>query len=233
MRLGLGLHVRAVELARRLGRWWRQRARRPLRTRAAERLHIGCGPQVLPGWFNVDLEAHPGVDLVHDVRDGLPFRGTRYVFAEHFLEHLTYDEGVRFLKECRQALADGGVLRLSTPNLDWVVSTQYNAATFASEEQRLQACFGLNKAFRGWGHQFLYNATTLAATVRAAGFEHVRFFRYGESDDPVLASLERHETLPDAPDLPHVIIVEASGRRATSLDGVRAALDDYDRAVHG
>ena len=231
MKLGLGLHVRAVALRNRLSRWWRLRARRPLAAREVARLHIGCGPQVLAGWVNVDLEHHPGVDLVLDVRDGLPFRRVRYAFAEHFLEHLSYDEGLRFLRECRQALADDGVLRLSTPNLDWVVATQYNAAAFASEDDRVRACFAMNKAFRGWGHQFLYNASTLEATLAAAGFASVRFYAYGESDDPVLAKLERHETLPDAPHLPHVIVAEARGTRASSIESVRAALDDYDRAV--
>ena len=230
-RPGLGLHVRAVEMSRRISRWWRQRPRRPLRVRTATRLHIGCGPEILADWFNIDRVQYPGIDLVHDVREGLPFRGVQYIFAEHLIEHLTYDEGLRFLKECRAALSETGILRLSTPNLDWVVQTQYDVSPASTAGDRIDACFAMNKAFRGWGHQFLYNSATLAETVTAAGFKDVCFQRYRCSDDIVLANLERHEIYPDADELPHVIIIEASGRAAGSLLSVEPALNDYDNAL--
>jgi predicted SAM-dependent methyltransferase len=224
MGLGLGIHVRVVRALERLGRWRRQRARIELVRREAERVHVGCGPQALPGWVNVDLEWYPGVDLVHDIRDGVPFRNVRYIYAEHFIEHLTYDEAVRFLRECRAALRDDGVLRLSTPNLDWVLATHYRG-------EPVDACFTMNKAFRGWGHQFLYNAAALVATLRAAGFAEVRFLDHGRSDDPVLTGIERHETYPDLPDMKHVLVVEARGRGAADVGTLDAATDAYDRAL--
>jgi hypothetical protein len=72
-------------------------------------------------------------------------------------------------------------------------------------------CFQLNRAFHGWGHQFLYNRTTLGAALRASGFANVTFQLYGQSDVPELRGLERHETWEDTPELPHVLIAEASG----------------------
>ena len=69
----------------------------------------------------------------------------------------------------------------------------------------------LNRAFHGWGHQFLYNQSMLAAALHSAGFARVVPCRYGESGVPELTGLERHETWIDTPDLPHVLIVEASG----------------------
>ena len=69
----------------------------------------------------------------------------------------------------------------------------------------------MNRAFHGWGHQFLYNRAMLAAVIRSAGFAQTVFRTYGESDVPELNGLERHETWEDTPDLPHVLIVEASG----------------------
>lgn len=225
MGLGLGLHVRAVKLLERFSRWRRQRPRTALLRRHVERLHIGCGPQVLPGWVNVDVEPYPGIDLVHDIREGMPFTGVQYIYAEHFIEHLTYDEALRFFRECRAALSDDGVLRLSTPNLDWVLATHYRGADGVGN------CFAMNKAFRGWGHQFLYNAATLTASLHAAGFEAVRFVAYGRSDDPVLDGIERHETYPDEPGMPHVLVVEVQGRRAGDGRELESAVDEYDRAI--
>ncbi len=189
---------------------FRKSRARPEPSRQSTRLHIGCGQQAIPGWINIDNQGLPGVDQVLDVRHGLPFAGVAAIYAEHFLEHLALEDGLAFLAECRRVLSDDGILRLSTPNLDWVLSTHYRWQD-VSEEDRVSDCVRLNRAFHGWGHQFLYNRTMLAAAVRSAGFAHASFWRYGDSDLPALRGLERHETWQDTPDLPHVLIVEASG----------------------
>jgi predicted SAM-dependent methyltransferase len=203
----------------------RQRARTPIVRQRVAKLHIGSGPLVREGWTNVDLELHDGVDFVLDVREGLPFHDVSYIYAEHFIEHLTHDEGLRFLKECRSALEAGGVLRLSTPNLDWVWETQYR------KPSSIEDCFAINKSFRGWGHQFLYNVQTLTAALRDSGFAEVCECRYGESDDAVLRDLERHERSLETEELPHVIIVEARGV-APPTNELESVSDDYDWAVH-
>ncbi len=223
--MGFGIHVKVVRAWRKAMRWRRQRARHPAVRHAVEKLHIGSGPLVREGWANVDLEYHPGVEFVLDVREGLPFQDVRYIYAEHFLEHLTFDEGVRFLKESRAALRPDGVLRLSTPNLDWVWQTQYRAGASVAD------CFAMNKAFRGWGHQFLYNFDTLAATLRAAGFAEATRCRYGESSDPVLRDLERHERYADEETIPHVVVVEARGVAAPDQSPLEQPVDDYDWAI--
>jgi predicted SAM-dependent methyltransferase len=176
-----------------------------------KRLHIGCGQQSIPGWINIDNQGLPGVDQVLDVRKGLPFRDVTSIYAEHFLEHLSLDEGLALLRECRRVLAPGGTLRLSTPNLDWVILTHYHGRSLPEEDARLD-CMRLNRAFHGWGHQFLYNQSMLASALRTAGFARIVPCRYGESATAELSGLERHETWDDTPDLPHVLIAEASGR---------------------
>ena len=177
------------------------------------RLHIGCGQQSLPGWINIDNQGLPGVDQVLDVRRGLPFSGVATIYAEHFLEHLALDDGLAFLAECRRVLLPDGVLRLSTPNLDWVMLTHY-LGPGASPDDAREDCFRINRAFHGWGHQFLYNATTLESVLAAAGFARADRCSYGRSERPELAGLERHETWEDTPDLPHVLVVEAWGAAA-------------------
>ena len=176
------------------------------------RLHIGCGQQAMAGWVNIDNQALPGVDRVLDIRKGLPFRGVSAIYAEHFLEHIGFDEALSFLKDCRRALADSGVLRISTPNLDWVFMTHYPSFPSGTSTEKLRDCFQMNQAFHGWGHQFLYNRTMLEAALKAAGFGRVIFQSYGISEVPELNGIERHQTWPDTPELPHVLIAEASGR---------------------
>ncbi|HYC89263.1 MAG TPA: methyltransferase domain-containing protein [Thermoanaerobaculia bacterium] len=194
-------------------------------TDARMRLHLGCGSVILPGWINIDLDPLPGVDRQLDVRDGLPFENVSAIFAEHFIEHLDRDEGAALLRECRRVLAPDGILRLTTPNLDWVWVTSYpsrwtaESATRATidveawkhDEAAVRDCLTINQAFHGWGHRFLYNAATFEEALRRAGFAQLEWCAYGRSAHAELNGLEQHEQSPDTPALPHLLIVEASG----------------------
>ena len=171
------------------------------------RLHIGSGNARLPGWINLDAQKLPGVDVVADVRQGLRFEHAEAVFCEHFLEHLAIDDAIRFLAEVHRVLNHGSWLRISTPNLDWVWLTHYRLEGTA--EERRAADLALNRAFRGWRHQFLWNREMLEEVLTACGFEQVRWCRWGESELDVFRGLERHETYGDTTGLPHVLIAEA------------------------
>lgn len=175
------------------------------------KLHIGSGPLAIPGWTNIDVVALPGVDMVLDAREPWPFTDVALIFAEHFLEHLTLREGLDFLRQCRRVLAADGVLRLSTPNLDWVWLTHYKPPQELSLEEQLIGCLEINRAFHGWGHQFLYNFRSLELALRAAGFATVEPQQYGESTRESLRNLERHERHQDVEGAPSVLVVEASG----------------------
>ena len=94
----------------------------------------------------------------------------------------------------------------------------------------MRDCMQLNRAFHGWGHQFLYNRPMLAAALRSAGFAEIVFCRYGESSAAELSGLERHQTWQDAPELPHVLIAEASGR-ANPVPLPKSEVEEYRRDV--
>jgi hypothetical protein len=193
------------------------------------RLHIGSGPLALAGWTNVDVAPYPGVDVVHDVRQPWPFEGVELIFAEHFLEHLTLTEGLAFLRECRRVLRDDGVVRLSTPNLDWVWLTHYKPPHELTTEEELLGCLEINRAFHGWGHRFLYNLRTLELALRAAGFAEVEPREYGQSGIEALRNLERHERHRDLPDAPSVVIIEARGRSENGATRFEERIAPYVR----
>ena len=188
------------------------------------RLHIGSGNVRLPGWTNVDAQRLPGVDVAADVTRGLDFMGAEAVFSEHFLEHLAVDDALRFLLEAHRALMDGGWVRLTTPNLDWVWLTHYRLEGEAAE--RREAALAINRAFRGWRHQFLWNREMLAEALAACGFEAVRWCRRGESELSFFRDLERHDTYGDSEEMPHILIVEArkGEPRPDRLRELRAAV---------
>src|SRR5437763_15800889 len=173
-------------------------------------LHLGSGREHLDGWINIDNQPLDGVDRILDVTHGLPFDDVGFIFAEHFIEHLAYDDAAALLRECRRVLREDGVLRLSTPNLEWVWASHYRLAL--DDADQVRGCFAINGAFRAWGHQFLYNERTLTATLHDAGFATVVRCEYGQSAHAALRGLERHEKSVDYENLSHILIVEASGR---------------------
>ena len=195
------------------------------------RLHIGCGAQRLDGWINIDLKKLPEVDVVHDVRRGLPFSGVRGVFAEHFLEHLEVDAALDFLLAVHRALAPAGRLRLSTPNLDWVWRHLYSAAGSGDRDPsgKILMAMHTNRAFYGWRHRFLWNRPLLEKALTASGFEEVEWCRYGESGHRELRQLERHEKCADDDETPHVLIVQAKKghENPAGLAALRDQLRDH------
>ncbi|HZF08091.1 MAG TPA: hypothetical protein VFE33_04800, partial [Thermoanaerobaculia bacterium] len=171
-------------------------------------LHVGCGRSPLPGWVNIDLQPLPGVDVVADVTRGLEFTDCRAVFAEHFLEHLAVEQALDFLLEAHRALGPDGWLRLSTPNLEWVLAAVYDRRF--SREGRMRSALAVNRGFYAWGHRFLWDRCLLEEALAAGGFSPLRWCTHGVSELPFFQGLERHEVYADTPDLPHVLIVEAA-----------------------
>jgi len=221
---GLGRARSLVAHARGALRRWRMARAFP---RRGQKLHVGCGRERLEGWINIDFQAYPGVDLVTDVTRGLFFQESEAVYAEHFLEHLRVDQAVDFLIACHRALRDGGAIRLTTPNLDWVWRTHYWLERDNPEHKR-QMALALNRAFYGWEHRFLWNREMLDVALTACGFEDLVWPRYQESGFELFRGIERHETYQDFDDIPHVLIVEARKGAATpqALHELRWMLHD-------
>lgn len=183
----------------------------PRKEDGIKRVQVGCGPHnLMEGWWNVDIAEFPGIDEVMDATKPWPYAGLDYVFGEHFLEHLSLEGAVAFLKHAGNSLSPGGRLRLSTPNLEWVLRANHYPLGPAEPEERVLGTLRMNRAFHGWGHQFLWTEDMLRHVLAGMGFAEVCFFTYGESRDPNLINLERHGKFRVHEGHPSVIVAEAA-----------------------
>lgn len=83
------------------------------------KVQIGGGEKYLEGFLNIDII--PPADIIFDVREGIPLRSgsVKFLFTEHFLEHIDYPLSVKkFVKECYRTMERGGRLVIGVPDAE-------------------------------------------------------------------------------------------------------------------
>jgi len=176
------------------------------------KLHLGCGTRLLDGWLNADIQPCTPYVLRLDATQPFPFADATfdYLFSEHMLEHLTYPQGLQMLAECRRVLKPGGVLRIATPDLAFLVAlygtgksalqnayVEWAHARFTPWAPRADDTFVINNFVRDWGHQFIYDAKTLEQALRDAGFGAPLACELNNSSHAALHQLEHVDRMPE------------------------------------
>ncbi len=174
---------------------WLGRPKAVARIRQCQKLHLGCGPHVLPGWANLDLAGAPGSVRWHlNWRLPVDDASVDLIFSEHFIEHIDKAQATMLLRDCHRALRVGGVLRLSTPSLAKLV-TEYQAGRLDEWADvawtPASPCDLLNDGMRAWGHRYLYDEAELRLQLQAAGFNTVLRMQWRQSAVAGLGGLEQ------------------------------------------
>jgi predicted SAM-dependent methyltransferase len=157
------------------------------------KLHLGCGPVCLNGWVNIDLDS-PLADMNLDLRLSLPFEdeSVSFVFAEHFIEHVSRDDASRLMSDLFRVLRPGGVVRLVTPDLRFLAATYLagHITEWGDLWSPKNAAHLMNEGMRDWGHQFLYDAEEFEALFHESGFTDRKRCPWRGSSIPDLSGLE-------------------------------------------
>jgi len=119
------------------------------------------------------------------------------IYSEHFLEHLGVEQAVETLRESYRVLKPGGVMRIATPDLAYLVG-KYASDSWKDQDWITAYGYGwiktraemLNICFREWGHQHLYDAEELERRLRETGFERIAPQEWNVSTEPELANRE-------------------------------------------
>lgn len=192
------------------------------------RLHLGCGHHLLPGWLNTDLIAFTEDVVPLDASQPLPFPDDtfRYVFAEHLLVLLTYEEMLECLRECRRTLRDDGVLRIAFPSIERLARLYDTprdelgehylrwAAGSSGVPDLLSPAAAFNALVMNWGLRSLLDEATMRNLLERAGFDAIEERPIGESPHRALRAIEAHgAAIGEYANLYETVVLEASPRR--------------------
>ncbi|TSC95192.1 MAG: type 11 methyltransferase [Parcubacteria group bacterium Licking1014_1] len=178
-----------------------------LRTHDIKKLHLGAGSNILEGWCNTDINPDIKTGIFLDASKKFPFADCvfDYIFSEHMIEHLEFRKGINMLKECFRVLKPGGKLRVSTPNLQYLIEL-YNPKKTEIQRREIirivnmvfpdikiyEDVFVINNFFRNWGHKFIYDYKLFKELMEKNGFVNVVQCDVKKSNDENFRNIEAH-----------------------------------------
>lgn len=202
---------RRQQINRTFGLLDRSIAARYLAKSKQPKLHIGCGNSLRAGWLNTDYYPNSRDVMFLDATRPFPFEDETFdnVFSEHMIEHISYGDGQKMLAECCRVLKRSGRIRISTPNLAFLIDLarpdksdlqrayiQWSSRSFVAGAPDDNETFVINNFVRDWGHAFIYDEKTLRRALTRAGFMTTTRCDLQESQDAALRNLENETRMP-------------------------------------
>ncbi len=198
------------QVHRRFGAVDRQLINNYLQQNKIRKLHLGCGFNLIDGWLNSDYQPYPTDTLRLDATQTFPIEDNQfdYIFSEHMIEHLEYAGGASMLKECFRVLRKDGTIRVSTPDLPFLIdlyrqdksAQQLEYIKWATDnfvpDTDYDDVFVINNFVRAWGHQFIYDEKTLRSLMEKAGFTNIIRCGLNQSVEAPFLDLENETRLP-------------------------------------
>lgn len=134
-------------------------------------LNLGSRNRAIPGFLNMDVDAHPGVDVVGDVSDLSRFESGSVgeIYASHILEHFPFPKAPAVVAEWFRALSPGGRLYVAVPDFARAVEI-YSA--MGLDEWIVRFLCG-DQEYKTAFHYNLFDEQRLEAMLRQAGFSDV------------------------------------------------------------
>ncbi len=136
------------------------------------KIHLGAGPINLQGWVNIDARQAPHIHLcsegfaLNEFADG----AISEIYMCHVLEHFSFEEVGEIIRNFHKKLKVGGVLRLSVPDFDRLV-TAYQANDNNLELIKLALMGGQDYAYNF--HKSVFNYAALVSLLEACNFQHM------------------------------------------------------------
>jgi predicted SAM-dependent methyltransferase len=179
-----------------------------------QRLHVGCGETLLPGWCNIfyDRKQEYGklkkINGVETINFNLlrpwpwPENSVKFIAGAHFIEHLDLNKCLQFCEQAYKVLKPGGVLRLSCPDLEaYACAYVQNDKSFYQHPQIIEGCafksaqtfsqiFAAKAYDCGVAHRWFHDASSLINVLQRCGFVNTVKVKRLQGKTPDLEKLE-------------------------------------------
>lgn len=157
-------------------------------------------------YFNTDLNENKELNIFKlDITKNfdIPDNSLDFIYVEHGLEHINIDGLINFINESFRTLKNDGVLRFSSPSLefwgnyyinksediDFVTKQAYER--FIKKDLNLSKAIVFNNAMRNWGHKLLLDYETYEYLLKSSGFKLIERKKTGESKYNILKNIEK------------------------------------------
>ena len=134
------------------------------------------------------------------------------------------------LTESYRILKKGGILRIATPNIDFLFNIHGNPVVPESSyyvdwavknihqlksvenlgiDKEEYYIYVINNFFKAWGHQMIHNFSSISKLALQCNYSKVRKCKVGESEVCFLRHIEKHGTIiPERINLKETMVVE-------------------------
>ena len=173
--------------------------------------------ELIPNWFGITIwggnyqkvkkiGVQGGLDIYehvefggrvinYDVTQGLPFTNgsVSNLFSSHFIEHLTYRQGIDFLKETHRVLKPGGIVRIICPDIRlWIcklyeknddkffdayrnaLDIDYFENEIYTEQHNMTTVSQVfNSMIFNWGHKWMWDFESMKLELTKIGFNSI------------------------------------------------------------
>jgi predicted SAM-dependent methyltransferase len=181
-----------------------------LQNHTIKKLQIGAQGSPMQGWLNVDILPKTNNTAYLDATKKFPFQNNTFdfIFAEHMIEHITFDEAQLMLNECYRVINKGGIIRLATPNLDNLAKLieepnkpehqayiKFYVEKFCGKDYPNIPALQINKIFYAFHHKFIHNFDSLKYLLENVGFTKVIQVEVSKSNHEALLNIEHHANM--------------------------------------
>lgn len=153
-------------------------------------LNVGSGDKGKNGWITVDITNN--CDIFWDLSQGLPFpnESISKIYSSHFLEHLSFKEGQRFLGECLRVLVPSGTFSICVPNARLYIEAYLKSYPLDHFCKYRPAYNNTTKidyvnymAYMDGHHKYMFDENNLLFILKSLGFRNVRLREFNPELD--------------------------------------------------
>jgi predicted SAM-dependent methyltransferase len=156
------------------------------------KLELGSGNKKgINGWTTVDNKS---ADIDWDLRFGIPLPDNCVdkIYSSHLLEHIPYNELLKFLSECHRVMKIDGEFSVCVPNFRLYINAYIDGRIFKQRREWYQpALINTNSVidqlnymmYMNGQHKYMFDEENLINTLLTAGFKKVNLREFDSMID--------------------------------------------------